>query len=65
LFYQCSEVDVADEHVQQPSTQNEKTKKPFEPPRLQVYGDIAALTRKVGRTGISDGGVGSNKATRP
>jgi len=40
-------------------------KKPFEPPRLSVYGDIAALTRTVGRTGVPDGGHGSNTRTSP
>jgi hypothetical protein len=40
------------------------TKKPFEPPRLTVYGDITTLTRTVGRTGLSDGGKGTNNRTR-
>jgi hypothetical protein len=38
-------------------------RKPFEPPRLSVYGDIATLTRAVGRTGLTDGGHGSNART--
>jgi hypothetical protein len=42
-----------------------KGKKPFDPPRLTVYGDIATLTRTVGRTGIPDGGHGSNSRTSP
>jgi hypothetical protein len=33
-------------------------KKPFEPPRLTVYGDITMLTRMVGRLGNTDGGKG-------
>jgi hypothetical protein len=56
---------MADAHTPQPPKQGSEAKKPFEPPRLQVYGDIAALTRKVGRTGASDGGSGANKQTRP
>ena len=40
-------------------------KKPFDPPRLRVYGDIAALTRTVGRTGLADGGMGNTAKTRP
>jgi hypothetical protein len=40
-------------------------KKPFEPPRLSVYGDIAALTRTVGRSGIPDGGHGNTARTSP
>jgi hypothetical protein len=39
-------------------------KKPFEPPRLHVYGDISTLTRKVGQTGVADGGGGKNSKTR-
>ena len=41
------------------------TRKPFEPPRLTVYGDIATLTRAVGRVGVSDNGHGSNARTSP
>ena len=40
-------------------------KKPFEPPRLMVYGDIATLTRAVGRTGSNDGGHSQPNKTRP
>lgn len=40
-------------------------RKPFEPPRLTVYGDIATLTRAVGRTGVTDNGHGSNTRTSP
>jgi hypothetical protein len=40
-------------------------KKPFEPPRLTVYGDIASLTKTVGRTGLADGGKGNTTKTRP
>jgi len=42
-----------------------KPKAPFEPPRLTAYGDITALTRKVGRTGLSDGGKKTTIRTRP
>ena len=40
-------------------------KKPFEAPRLIVYGDIATLTRTVGKTGLVDGGKGATSHTRP
>jgi hypothetical protein len=40
-------------------------KKPFETPKLTVYGDIATLTRAVGRTGSGDGGHGMKIRTRP
>ena len=46
-------------------TAERKQKKPFEPPRLHVYGDISALTRAVGQTGLSDGGKGKTNRTRP
>jgi hypothetical protein len=43
-----------------------KQKKPYEPPRLSVYGDIAAVTRTVGMSGMLDGGMkGNAKATQP
>lgn len=46
-------------------TADRKQKKPFEPPRLHVYGDISALTRAVGVTGLADGGKGKTAKTRP
>jgi hypothetical protein len=42
-----------------------KQKKPFEPPRLHVYGDISTLTRMIGLTGLADGGTKTNTKTRP
>jgi len=57
---------MSDDHVQHPPGNSPaQSKKPFEAPRLHVYGDIAALTRAVGKTGLSDGGIGSTKNTRP
>ncbi|PYR67706.1 MAG: hypothetical protein DMF88_11960 [Acidobacteria bacterium] len=60
---------MADHDPKVPATTSRKAdanaKKPFEAPRLTVYGDIATLTRTVGRTGIDDGGHGSNTRTRP
>jgi len=57
---------MADDQPQRPSgNAPEQPKKPFEPPRLHVYGDIAALTRAVGKTGLSDGGKGASNRTRP
>ncbi len=41
-----------------------KPKRRYRPPVLQVYGDIRAITRAVGRTGISDGGKGNMRRTR-
>ena len=46
-------------------TADRKQKKPFKPPRLHVYGDIATLTRAVGATGLVDGGKGKTTRTRP
>lgn len=39
-------------------------KKAYEAPRLHIYGDISTLTRKVGQTGVSDGGGGKSSKTR-
>ena len=37
-------------------------KKPYEPPRLIVYGDIRDIAKAVGKIGMSDGAThGSNK----
>ena len=42
--------------------ENEPPKKPYETPRLEVYGDIRAVTGSVGMTGASDGlSHGQNK----
>ena len=38
-------------------------KKPFEPPRLVEYGNLATVTRTVGSLGARDGGVGNRKGT--
>jgi hypothetical protein len=48
-----------------PDTTSDRKKKPFDPPRLHVYGDISTLTRTVGKTGLADGGKGSTAKTRP
>ena len=47
------------------TTTDRKVKKPFEPPRLHVYGDISTLTRMVGATGLADGGTKTTSKTRP
>jgi hypothetical protein len=38
--------------------ENEPARKPYETPRLEVYGDIRAVTDSVGMTGNLDGGAG-------
>ena len=38
-------------------------KKPYSAPSLQQYGDLARITRAVGRSGQSDGGKGTMKGT--
>lgn len=38
-------------------------KKRYEPPRLEVYGDIRQITQTVGNTGAGDGGHGSMSRT--
>ena len=36
----------------------ESTKKPYETPKLSVYGDVREITRTVGFMGAMDGGGG-------
>jgi hypothetical protein len=40
---------------------DEPAKKPYESPRLEVYGDIRAVTAAVALVGKNDGGHGSDK----
>ena len=59
---------MADEHTSNVSGDTPGKlpgKKPFDPPRLTVSGDIPTLTRAVGRTGRGDGGKGTTQRTRP
>ena len=61
-----NEVPMADHERSSNQQEGQRTaKKPFEPPRLVVYGDIATLTRVVGKTGLADGGKGGTSRTRP
>jgi hypothetical protein len=47
-----------------PAVENtDAQKKPYEPPRLEVYGDIRKVTQTVGNTGSPDGGHGSHGRT--
>jgi hypothetical protein len=41
------------------------TRKPYESPKLRVYGDVAAITRSVGMTAAAqaDGGAHGNTKT--
>ncbi|HUI50300.1 MAG TPA: hypothetical protein VLX60_00885 [Terriglobales bacterium] len=43
----------------QPSERLEK--KPYEPPKLHVYGNLAEMTKSTGLIGKSDGGGKSRK----
>jgi hypothetical protein len=38
------------------STPDKPTKKPYNRPQLQVYGDLREITQTVGKTGQTDGG---------
>ena len=38
-------------------------KKPYQAPKLLVYGDLAELTRTTGKKGNRDGAIGSTKKT--
>ncbi len=38
-------------------------KKPYQTPKLLVYGDLAEMTRTTGKLGNRDGAIGSAKKT--
>jgi hypothetical protein len=38
-------------------------KKQYEPPRLEIYGDIRQITQTASSTGMADGGHGSHGRT--
>jgi len=38
-------------------------KKPYQTPKLLVYGDLTEMTRATGKTGNRDGAIGSIKKT--
>jgi hypothetical protein len=42
---------------------NEPAKKPYESPRLEVYGDIRSVTDSVSMTGSHDGAAHGNTRT--
>jgi hypothetical protein len=42
-----------------------RSKKAYQQPQLQVYGDLKAITQGVGMTGTMDGGTGQTDKTRP
>jgi hypothetical protein len=44
-------------------TNVDSPKKQYEPPRLEVYGDIRQITQTAGMTGQSDGGHGAHGKT--
>ena len=39
-------------------------RKPYESPRLEVYGDIRTVTEAVGHTGNDDGGIHTSNKTQ-
>ena len=45
------------------SEREEQGKKPFQTPKLSVYGDIREITQTVGKVGMADGGKGSMSKT--
>lgn len=48
-----------------PETTGTSLKKPYVPPRLETFGDVATLTQNVGMTGMNDPGSGSTTKTGP
>ena len=50
---------------QQDSVSKELTKRAYQKPQLEVYGDLGEITGTVGKTGVLDGGTGSMNSTSP
>lgn len=48
-----------------PNRNKPVAKKPYRPPVIVVYGNVRAITRAVGKTGLNDGGGGNMMKTRP
>ena len=54
----------ADDGTQRAKPAGKPAKKLYAAPKLRIYGDVAAITRTVGRTGtVLDGGHGSMSKT--
>ena len=47
------------------SSTDRPAKKPYETPKLFVYGDIREITKNVGNMGAADGGMSPNDKTSP
>jgi hypothetical protein len=45
--------------MKQPSEKS--TKKPYQPPKLLVYGDLTEMTKALGKLGKADGGGNPQK----
>jgi hypothetical protein len=53
-----------DEKTRRPTPRSAAPRKPYAPPRLRVYGNVAALTRTIGNMSMkADGGGGMNSKT--
>jgi hypothetical protein len=46
------------------TNESAEVKKPYETPRLHVYGDIREIARSAGRMGMADGGAHQMNKTR-
>ena len=53
-----------DDEMERVPPSNAAPRKPYFPPRLRVYGNVAALTRTIGNMSMkADGGGGMNSKT--
>jgi hypothetical protein len=50
---------------QQNAVSKELTKRAYQKPQLEVYGDLGEITGTMGKTGTIDGGTGSMSLTSP
>jgi hypothetical protein len=49
--------------MKQPFEPKAQKKKPYQSPKLLVYGDLSQMTRSSGKIGQKDGGSGLNRRT--
>jgi hypothetical protein len=50
---------------QERSPQPQAERRPYEKPEFHIYGNLAQITTMLGMEGVSDGGTGNAKGSRP
>jgi hypothetical protein len=60
-LYREEVYDMSSPHEFGQKIDRSETKRPYQKPRLEVYGNLGQLTGTVGHDGNPDGGKGNNK----